>query len=361
MIASCRVTRRKVAMRRIRSRCVGPRVCIIAVLSAQLLSAGPVPSSESREQPFLEKAPQQWEEYVRLATNLEGSVQFEQIDRRASDKVIRHSESRFVLDGRRAVYVFKPADEKWHAEGANAEYGFEIAAEPGGDWYITNIDWDANAEVPREPVGRGGPVGTADAYGLATKLACSGLVIFSTWFPDVAASPAFQVRDLTAIAEGDEECVKVEFEYHPAETDPRNVVRSGMVVLDPERYWLIREAEVRGEWGGGRETGTITVRNEFADDKAPFPVITRQVMHVSAASVEPDSQVEHDWIREFDLSERADDDESRFTLAAFGLPEPEEEPGERTRVALRLSLAVTVLVLLTLGALLWRRRESRTA
>ena len=308
---------------------------------------------ESLRQRFLEEAPARWNDYCRLATQLEGSVRFRQVDREKNGEVLHEAQYLFAIDATRAVRQGKEGSRRATAQGTNSTYEFSLRDKDDGQWLLGDISWHPSGRSISQDVpglAGTGPLGKRDALGLSVGDACRGMLIWATWFPNVVASHDFQIVAVGVLADGDASLVKVEFTYEPAATDPNNPVRSGEVILDPNRYWLIRRAKVDGTWVGNPQRGTITVVNEYVDGRLSFPVITRQVMHVSARETD-NSVVEHDWIWELDLRKATHNDDKRFTLSAFGISEPVKPGRSRARIVFAVLNILAIIGLIVVIAL----------
>jgi hypothetical protein len=334
----------------IRANAVLVALALVFVLPARLVN-----SAQSAAKGSLRDAIAQWQEYRQLAQFLEGSGKFEVRDRTEDGRVLKRSETTFVLNGDWGLHVFESRGQRARASGINSKYGFTVTSTPGDGWRVEEIARHGIRETAPDGIPGDGPLGETDGWGAAMKEACRGMVIWATWLPRVVASGDFKVKAMTRVAQGGDQLVKVEFEYEPGTTDLGNVVRSGVVVLDPKRYWLIREAKVRGTWGGGREKGTITVKNEYDDDKVAFPVLSRQVMHVSSNT--PDGPVDVHSIFQFDVRVTNPKDESRFTLSAFGLPEP-AVPSRPWLRAVYFFLGLVAIVCLVIAGRFLRRKAT---
>jgi hypothetical protein len=294
------------------------------------------------EDRFLTEAPGKWLDYRRLLLHAEGTLRFEQRDCANDGEVLCYHQDTFRLDGDCALYDSRPPDQARRIEGINPEYAFQIRSTSSGEWRVTGFEPYAKRAAPADLIGGSGPLGGRDAFGRAMGAVCRGLRIWGTWFPRMVSSPEFKVIAAAPASDSEQQLVRVQFEYEPVGTDGNNPVRSGSLVLDSERYWLIREAEVRGSWMAGQEKGTITVVNEYAEGTLTVPVLRRQVMHVSAVDIEG-GQVEHDWIWEYEIAGISPGDARGFRLSDYGLPEP------ATARPRRLAL---LWLLLGLGALL---------
>jgi hypothetical protein len=159
-------------------------------------------------------------------------------------------------------------------------------------------------------------------------------------------SPDFKVSRVTKEAGGGGS-IKVEFDYEPRDPGPNDYVRSGWVVLDPSRYWLVRKAEVKVRYCDAGGVNAIT--NEIDDKVMPFPVVTRQVQKESVTDGK--RSVVNKVVHECELHP-VEKDDAQYTLSAFGLPEPfpTPSPWQKWRVPICL-IAIAVLTL----CLIWRR------
>ncbi len=113
--------------------------------------------------------------------------------------------------------------------------------------------------------------------------------------------------------------VRVQFTYVPDEPLLTRV-RGGFVVLDPDRYWLIRKARTEGDWGKGG-TGEIVINSEFDTslDALPLPAHHQTHWMGTMEENEPVHNVREMW---FDRWKRSSGEENDYRLRAFGLPEP---------------------------------------
>jgi len=330
---------------------------LVVALVASAMATDTALGGESLAERFLSEAPQQWAEYCRLARTLQGTVRFTVRDCRADGKLIEEYDFSIILNGDSALFHSRPAGAKQRAAGVNSEYAFEIESKSGAVWTLSDLYPYPKADTAPDFIGGQGPAGGKGPHDKALRHACRGLVIWGTWFPRVVTSGCFTVEQVTSVPGKEEGLVQVVFRYEPTRANPQDHVRSGTVVLQSKRYWLIREAKVEGSWVDGRERGTMTVANEYAEGKGTIPVLKRQVMHVSSPGLDGGRPVEHDWLYDLDLRQSSAADESRFTLSAFGLPEPAPEP-ERHFPVEWILLALVMLVLLAGGSGLIGRKAS---
>jgi hypothetical protein len=132
-------------------------------------------------------------------------------------------------------------------------------------------------------------------------------------------SPDFVLQSVETVESEGEPLVRVEFDYVP--DDPfLTRVRGGFVLLDPNRYWLIREVRTKGDWGGG-SVGEIIIYQEFDSSLDELPLPTHRQEHWIGITEEGESahHVAETWCEGW---KRSSEDEADFRLTAFGLPEP---------------------------------------
>jgi hypothetical protein len=189
----------------------------------------------------------------------------------------------------------------------------------------------------------------------AMQTTCRGMVLRSTWLPRMVRSREFKVSRTTKEDRGG---IKVEFSYEPRNPGSNDYVRSGWIVVDPSRYWLVRNAEVKVRYGPV-ERGVNVISNEFDDKVMPFPVVTRQVQKESVT--DGNRSVVNETVYECELH-AVEKDDAQYTLSAFGLPEPfpTPSPWQRWRPIICL-IAIAVLTLVLIWRRLQRERPAHTS
>jgi hypothetical protein len=213
--------------------------------------------------------------------------------------------------------------------------------------------------MPADLIGRDrgkSPVkGENGTFGMAIGMACTGQMLWGGWFPLMVSSPDFRLVRVTDMR-GDGELAKVEFEFEPKGLTGGNApARSGVVVLDAKRYWLIREAETRARGVYGE--GSLKISNEFTDGKLPVPFVSRCTIRIVIPKHGQfdGKRYQGDLVWHVDMHDAPDLDSRKFTLTAYGFPEPSfARPG-----GARLWLAFTSVVVILLGfaVVAFRRRR----
>jgi hypothetical protein len=184
-----------------------------------------------------------------------------------------------------------------------------------------------------------------------------GLLFFEPYvgLPELYQSAGFELIDVSP-EEGDNSdgLVRVTFRYAPK--DPtKDWQRSGVVVLDPSRDWVIRrtELEEKRQVGNIKVTGKYTGRIDYKEngDQHVIKAETRKKIWNNGTVVN-----EITMLGESELRPRKSIPESEFTLSAFGLPEPHwARPKSKPWY---LWFAIAGLVCLSLGGgVAWVKRR----
>jgi hypothetical protein len=327
-------------------------------------------SEGSLKNRFLSEAPPAWEAYQRTELRIEGSF-VETVTNLRKNQVVRKSSRDIRVVGPWAVFTDWPevmplrqqvgGDVEERQEplaqsyGLNSRYAFQLAQG------ATKNDWVIEKLQPVEEAAQGDRGIAWYAMRGASPLS-DALALYPLDFTKIVGNNGFVVNDAREVQRGLDSLIEVTFSYLPTEgRAARKDVRipKGIVVLDPRRYWLIREADVETIWPRG-ELGTVSIRNSFDDSIAGIPLITEYTAHVRADAARPmadeDGMTESvDQLRKYEYSLRRIDSPSErdFTLTAFGLPEPYQPENAWLWWILGIGLALIA------GAYLWRRAAAR--
>lgn len=291
---------------------------------------------------FLENAPAAWESYLRMIEHVAGTFNFSQVDRLKEDKVVWASKTHVKLTPTHSLFILEdqPGQQgptQARVTGFNSEYAFQLARP------TTRTDWAIDSYTPYRA--SGSPIDSVALRQSSVRSLCQGLVLWSEtiWLPSVLKDEGFSVIDAREFEQDGEKLVRIEFQYQPQPPD-RNPIREGFMIFDPERYWMLRGAELKSEPVTGGK-GTITLKDiAYVDDPAAkLPLIKRYVANIRGENKDGDVS-EHDWIWDFDLQYQPEIADSEFRLAAFGLPEPSVPTGtDRTWVILLAAFGVACL------------------
>ena len=135
-----------------------------------------------------------------------------------------------------------------------------------------------STDTLRRFIGRSPTGENRNAIDSAMQNILSGLRIEFTWFPFMIRAPSFHVVNIELLRGDDAGLVRVEFHYQPKKPESGNTVRSGEVLLDSNRFWLIRRAKVNADLG--QHPGVnVTIENIYDDTNAGLPLIKSQEYH----------------------------------------------------------------------------------
>ncbi len=169
---------------------------------------------------------------------------------------------------------------------------------------------------------------------------------------ELIQTSGFQVGKCRAINRSGEQLVEVEFDIPKQETSEALTIRSGKLLLDPQRYWSVRSYDAQLV----QPTGKIVCSVELADSQTEIPVPKRVVTE----TISSDTKIVWDFKYNLTSPAKLPLDEE-FTLTAFGLPEP-IGIGQKT-MSWYLWLLMAGIACLILAALLrWKvRRDKATS
>ena len=251
-------------------------------------------------------------------------------------------------------------------KGANVKnraYSFTLKGGTGGRTIKSALGPSISWSMPDDLIGRdlrsSSVKGVDGAFGMAMEMACTGQMLWGGWLPLMVSSPDFKLVRVTNMP-GNGDLVKVEFEFEPKGLTGGNApARSGMVVLDARRYWLISQAETKASGMYGQ--GSLKIVNEFTDDTLPVPFVSRCVIHIL---IPKDSQFdgkryEGDFTWNIEMQDAPDMDDKPFTLSAFGFSEPGPSQASSRRLwMLWGTLALLAVLAVVFAYRRWRKPEA---
>jgi hypothetical protein len=128
--------------------------------------------------------------------------------------------------------------------------------------------------------------------------------VFEVPFSRIWSHPSFKLLEVKGLQEGGREIIRVAYDYHPSNM----ILRSGWIKVVPEDGWAILEYESQTNLEGVVVSSVV----EYGEKQGEVAIPKR--VFVKTGSKSADS---------FDFEELVlgPVPESRFTLAAFGLPE----------------------------------------
>ena len=316
--------------------------CILAAVLACL--AVPAYGQQTRNQELgaalLSEAPDALAEYENRFTFVQGLVRFSRTNRG------NWQEGTTVLE-RNNDCTLKEIVEVKCEQGSptekiplmltvtNARYGFLLERpQSGGPWALKHV---------AKP-------GIGEDFGVYFDTAHNQVnpsYLMRNRLSEVIRDPGFKLRSIVEDSEGNCRC---EFQIDAATTRLAATTRivSGTVVLDPRHMWCLVSGDLEMYLSEGR-LGRATCSFEYAagstDARFSVPRKTQRDIYINNEIV--DSMT---LTLELAIPEPLPDD-SRFTLTAFGFPEPDwAEPPQTTSWTISLVIAAAGVALVVIGA-----------
>ena len=324
----------------------------VAVGSICLLLTMGVPqcvlADETLAKRFLEEAPRKWEEYKPLLRGSE--AQEDSLEEQLSKKTEFRESWRFICgtDGARAILDGwqKEGEQKEKAVvyGGNPDYEFELGKSPGSNNFSIE-----DVAPRRDP----------DKVNLALRLATrQGEGICRAYILDFSrfiSSTDFRVTNATEVVRDGNRLVQIEFAYDLKNPGPKEKLLvgryTGTVCFAPNSYWAIVEAKLKMLDDPRKEVGAIIIQNEIADALRGAPVIVGShiLWYDLNGNLFQRRTTKRVW-KEFTGGNE------RFTLSAYGFPEPGTSRPSKTRLWwLGASLA---LAFICIALFIYRRRRN---
>lgn len=158
-----------------------------------------------------------------------------------------------------------------------------------------------------------------------SRAAVSLLLTWPDSLEELTTHPSFRILRATPVTRFGSELVQLEFENPheiiPAPGEPFVPIQSGVLLLDPERFWIFRGGDFNCNYSDA--ISTVKIEIELADSKSRFPIPKRRVTTIASKSLEGRGSYTRKMVSDFHLSEPSTlPPDEQFTLSAFGVPEP---------------------------------------
>jgi len=264
---------------------------------------------------FHEEAPNAWAKYATRARRLQGSLV---VTTRSLDENKIVYSNHFELKQREGCSFFL---EQYGVEGGDEEgrRGQISAVNP---YYAFTLK-RKTSESPWAAAGAGKELWNAEyAPSHLTEWILRAPYTFVAIVNTLEArldDPEFSINKVAPVDDGDGQFLKVEFKYDPVKNKNHKPLRSGWVLLDTKRYWVMRAFEARTLWGDGSRD--FAARFEYNDTPDDFPIL--KTILVTAKI--PTKNRSFESVYSYQLQER-DLPEREFRISAFGFPEPPGAP-----------------------------------
>ena len=268
------------------------------------------------KQRFLDEAPVAWKRWAELVPQLQGNHDMRVVwffDKRRQDvqcetksngkcRITKLTIMRYDQNGNTSL--------EHRVALANTRYACILKLNRG-EWVCTHLEFCKQGHFSERI--------TRDLDGPKLALLSLFTTIGNKPLAELLNEPAFRIVKIDLVPKDGSELVRIEFEW-PRELQPRFWAQHGTLVLDPHYYWLIGEAELKGDietqpFG----TGPQLVQQRFQPAvREGLPGLWGRLTNTLRWT--PQGHVfGSESTLEFDL---AIPHERDFTLSAFGLPEP---------------------------------------
>ncbi|MFO0842485.1 MAG: hypothetical protein U0797_08830 [Gemmataceae bacterium] len=201
-------------------------------------------------------------------------------------------------------------DGNWRGDviGANSKYIFKLTrSSDARPWAIVEVK-ESDDEARKKAAA-------------IRKEVCHALMLspVAPFLPSLVQGKGFHCTRADTESVKGEDLVRVVFSFAG---EGKSRLKSGWIILDPSRYWVIRQSEVEASLGGKAEgIEKWTFNNDYRDGPNRFPIATKTMM-TDKAWEKGRFLGETELITEYTFRERPSIPEEEFTLSAFDLPEP---------------------------------------
>jgi hypothetical protein len=344
-----------------------PRVCLLAfavctATSFALRHRLAVCQDTNLRERFREEAPGAWSEYRSFLGRLQGSHRLQVVSHKDNEVI-----NDYYMDYKQAdgcfSWNYREQPKSGEAAGPedvaviNPSYAFEVTrSTTDSQWALAELSLRRGERLPPK-------IGVM--IEIAKRRLDVALSVCQVPLPDIVKSPTFTLRGVSLVERGDEELVRVEYEYQQprmanGKIDGNRPGGGGWVLLDPQRHWIVREFDVAAVWRDGKDgpasKGRVTGIYQTVDAPQGFPIVKRYAEHRMASETgEPPFIADIEEVQDYGLHYDANVPPSEFTVSAFGLPEPSSDARPRTPFWLGiLGVACIVIAVLLLLRKKWR-------
>jgi hypothetical protein len=315
---------------------------------------------------FIQDAPIRWKQYLISLKNCEGNI--EEKLTRTGDARPMNSESNAYEISQCHFTIFFPnitccvleAGKVVQIESSNKRYFFRLNSDGSKNWTIS--DAEMHTSIPSLgdwyfPDKRSINWKKFSAYKIADYTS-QGLLLAREWLPILIQLDEFKIIKFKSIFENNIRMVQMAYEFEPKNNTVIGI-RSGEIFLMPDNYWLVKRgkcyfdspSDINGRY-------SITWENEYTLNKDNIPLLVQRNDFCSLA----DKKETKTWTRTtiFSLNEIFDKNSERFTLSAYGFPEPDFDNSRRTsanRVRYILMGLGAIIIVIALWRMIQRRRR----
>lgn len=317
---------------------LGPRSNVVALYSFLVVSfasiAAASPENSSAKERFLSEAPSSWTRLMSEMRRLQGHFESKCTIRGSNLRIASHERCELKQAVNSALcsiqYLIESDKPVQHSVlyAVNPNYSFELRRRtPNERWVLANTIYEANQT--NKPDSKMAPFRRPmTATWLVQSVVSAPLAVFDCeddW-PKMISDPAVELVNVTNTVVNGSSMVQVEYLTTWSITkDHLRKVRRGTATFDPNCCWVMRNSSfVVDTW---QAKPRILVRTyDYRTDRSSFPILSKLVER----EVNSSNGDEIETLMQFDLVP-AVVAQSEFTLAAFGLPNPNGMalPGDR--------------------------------
>ena len=300
---------------------------------------------------FFNEAPLQWEAYRKRIEQFHGTV----INKMSvGDRLVNHMRFEYRSNASCRLSVEQSlleSDPVGTVSGYNRIYSFSLLRKSENrPWVVTNYTPRTQEETSSE---------VRETNFRFTPLRRL-IRAYSVELSELIRKPTFRLLRVAAIEHEGDACMRIEFDnWHELESNAKDFdpVQSGVLLLDPHRYWCLRGCELRTRHSDAVALIKEEVQLRDPSEKVPVP---KRIISVNDQKRSTGERLQVETVMEFDLFEPSRlPRDKEFSLSAFGLPEPLGVSWSRTPWYLWVGLA-GILFLLVGAGFYWlkRRREA---
>ena len=321
------------------------------------------PDQASFKDKWLIEAKTQWQSYLQEISHYEVRIELKkQWNRSILDYEPVGYDSHVVADYPRSLYyAFQPGSDRIkEVQGVNPEYQFRLtpAQNVPEQWIAVSVQRILSpTSVCQFSTAR---VDEADAPcdAIVSQTLAMGLALQTTPLPSLLQLDGFTVASVKESTRDGQRIASITYVYEPKSPLRRVQIRSGTAHLLVDHYWLVDSADFFvGETAGSPHRWPFSVKNSYDFTDLSVPVLTSSEW--KCFNNTPDRTWRYSMTHNFRFQKTEDRSPERFTLSAFGLPEPDF--GSEPRRYRLWSVIVTAIVIGIVLCMILSKRRGMTS
>lgn len=308
----------------------------------------------------LAEAKSQWQSYFLAISHYEVELDlFNEWNRSIIDHEPETLRFRTVTDYPRSlVYRYHlNSDRVREVEGVNPEYCFRVSPvqDDPKQWIASSVARTPSPS-PECQFSRASIHDVQSPYDApVNEWLGYALAIHSVLLPSLVELDGFSVTSFEETTRDGQRIATLTYTYEPESMEGKVQVRSGTVHLLADHYWVVDSVELNV--GAGPDPAfhwPFSIKNTYEFSGASIPLLKSSVW--KCFNNTPDRTWRYSMTHTFRFQKTEDRSPERFTLTAFGLPEPEFET-QPARYRLWLFVGSTLVAAIALYVIRSRRRD----